>query len=57
MTFRAFHFNWFNLELGDIASFDTLPNWISEEERDLIIEGMLASIAKIFEEVNKSKDI
>ena len=33
------------------------PVQISEEERDLIIEGMLASIAKIFEEVYKSKDI
>ena len=33
------------------------PVQISEEERDLIIEGMLASIGKIFEEVNKSKDI
>ena len=33
------------------------PVQISEEERDLLIEGMLASIAKIVEEVNKSKDI
>ena len=33
------------------------PVQISEEERDLIIEGMLASIGKIVEEVNKSKDI
>ena len=33
------------------------PVQISEEENDLLIEGMLASIAKIFEEVNKSKDI
>ena len=33
------------------------PVQMSEEERDLLIEGMLASIAKIAEEVNKSKDI
>ena len=33
------------------------PVQITEEENDLLIEGMLASIAKIFEEVNKSKDI
>ena len=33
------------------------PVQISEEERDLLIEGMLASIAKIFEEVSKSKEI
>ena len=33
------------------------PIQISEDERDLLIEGMLASIAKIFEEINKSKEI
>ena len=45
MTFRAFHFNWFNLELGDKASFDTLPNWISEEERDRTFKDVLVSDA------------
>ena len=33
------------------------PVQISEEERDLLIENMSTSIAKIFEEVNKSKKI
>ena len=31
------------------------PIQISEDERDLLIEGMLASIAKIGEEIHKSK--
>ena len=33
------------------------PVQLTEDERNLLIEGMLASIAKIAEEVNKSKDI
>ena len=33
------------------------PVQISVEERDIVIEAMLTSIAKITEEVNKSKDI